>query len=190
MHTNELDVRQLLELLSRRSGMNILVSPKVQGTVTANFEGVTVEKVLEAIIKLASLTDKQDGSIHYIFTKEELLDEADFSRKERILTKVYKLSYVRADEILGVIRPFLSREVGQKRIAVTPSYRFGISESATFVSGGGAGMSAGVAAGRRRRDGRPGWCAAQRQRPDHRRFPAAHRRQLHRRLRPSDYPGL
>ena len=31
MHVNELDVRQLLELLSRRSGLNILVSPKVSG---------------------------------------------------------------------------------------------------------------------------------------------------------------
>ncbi len=51
MHTNELDVRQLLELISRRSGMNILVSPLVSGTITANFEGVTVEEVLQAIIK-------------------------------------------------------------------------------------------------------------------------------------------
>ena len=38
MHVNELDVRQLLELLSRRSGMNILVSPRVSGTITANFK--------------------------------------------------------------------------------------------------------------------------------------------------------
>jgi type II secretory pathway component GspD/PulD (secretin) len=141
MHTNELDVRQLLELLSRRSGMNILVSPKVAGTITANFEGVSVQKVLKAVIKLANLTDKEEASIHYIYTKEELQDEAEFTKKERILTKVYKLNYVRADEILGVIRPFLSHDVGQKRISVTPSYRFGISESATFVSGGGQAMS-------------------------------------------------
>ncbi len=60
---------------------------------------------------------------------------------------MYKLSYVRADEILGVIRPFLSPDVGQKRISVTPSYKFGISESATFVSGGGQGMSAGGGGG-------------------------------------------
>ena len=147
MHVNELEVRKLLEFLSRRSGSNILVSPKVSGTITANFEGVTVERVLEAIIKLANLTDKQEGKIHYLYTKEELQDEDEFTKKERILTKVYKLNYVRADEIYGVIRPFLSPDVGQKRIAVTPSYRFGISESATFVSGGGQGMSAGGGGG-------------------------------------------
>ena len=46
-HINELDVRQLLELISRRSGMNILVSPKVTGTITANFEKVTIQELLK-----------------------------------------------------------------------------------------------------------------------------------------------
>jgi type II secretory pathway component GspD/PulD (secretin)/nucleoid-associated protein YgaU len=147
MHTNELDVRQLLELLSRRSRMNILVSPKVTGTITANFEGVTVERVLTAIIKLADLVDKQEGSFHYIYTKGELQDQAEDVKKERILTKVYKLNYIRSDEALGIIRPFLSADIGNRRTSVTPSYRFGISESATFVSGGGAAMSAGGGGG-------------------------------------------
>ncbi|MGP0063252.1 MAG: hypothetical protein ACLQGP_06560 [Isosphaeraceae bacterium] len=147
MHTNELDVRQLLELLSRRSRMNILVSPKVTGTITVNFEGVTVERVLTAIIKLADLVEKQEGSFHYIYTKGELQDQAEVVKKERILTKVYKLNYIRSDEALNIIRPFLSADVGHKRISVTPSYRFGISESATFVSGGGAAAGAGGGGG-------------------------------------------
>jgi hypothetical protein len=70
MHVNELDVRQLLELLSRRSGLNILVSPKVSGTVTANFEGTTVQDVLKAIIKLANLVGKQKGQF-ITFTPRE-----------------------------------------------------------------------------------------------------------------------
>ncbi len=146
-HVNEGDLRQILELLSRRAGLNILVSPKVSGTVTVNFEGVTVERVLEAVIKLANLVQKTEGSIHFIYTKQELQDEAEEVKKERILTKIYKLNYVRADELLGIIRPFLSPDVGQRRISITPSYRFGISESATFVSGGGAAMSAGGGGG-------------------------------------------
>src|SRR5579883_2017684 len=146
-HVNEGDLRQILELLSRRAGMNILVSPKVGGTVTVNFENVTVEQVLKAVILLANLVEKTEGTFHYIYTKGEIQDEAEVTKKERIITKVYKLSYVRADEVLGIIRPFLSADVGRNRISVTPSYRFGISESATFVSGGGQGMSASVGAG-------------------------------------------
>jgi general secretion pathway protein D len=144
MHVNELDVRQLLELLSRRSGLNILVSPKVSGTITANFEGTTVDAVLKAVIKLANLVEKTEGPIHYLYTKGELDDDAEITKREKILTRVYKLNYVRSDELLTMIRPFLSEEVGRKRVSVTPSYRFGIGESATFVSGGaGAGGAGG-----------------------------------------------
>jgi general secretion pathway protein D len=142
-HVNEGDLRQILELLSRRAGINILVSPKVGGTVTVNFEGVTVNQVLSAVIKLANLVQKTEGSIHYIYTKGELQDEAEAVKKERILTKIYQLNYVRSDEMMAMIRPFLSADVGLKRFANSPSYRYGISESATFVSGGGAAMSAG-----------------------------------------------
>ncbi len=42
-----------------------------------------------------------------------------------------------------MIRPFLSADVGRNRVAVTPSYRFGIGESATFVSGGAGAAGAG-----------------------------------------------
>jgi len=142
MHVNELDVRQLLELLSRRSGLNILVSPKVSGTITANFEGSTIDEVLKAVIKLANLVEKKEGTIHYLYSKGEIDDDAEVLKREKIITRVYKLNYVRSDEMLTMIRPFLSVDVGQKRVSVTPSYRFGIGESATFVSGGAGGASA------------------------------------------------
>jgi general secretion pathway protein D len=144
MHVNELDVRQLLELLSRRSGMNILVSPGVSGTITANFENTSVEQVLKSVIKLANLVEKREGAIHYLYSKGEIDENAEFAKREKIMTRVYRLNYVRSDELLGMIRPFLSADVGQKRVSVTPSYRFGIGESATFVSGGAGAAGAGA----------------------------------------------
>ena len=89
-------------------------------------------------------SEKTEGPIHYLYTKGELDDDAEITKREKILTRVYKLNYVRSDELLTMIRPFLSEEVGRKRVSVTPSYRFGIGESATFVSGGaGAGGAGG-----------------------------------------------
>ena len=140
-------MRQLLELLSRRSGLNILVSPSVRGTITANFEGTTVQEVLKAVIKLANLVEKTEGTFHYIYTKGDIDDDAEITKREKILTRVYKLNYVRSDEMYTMIRPFLSKDVGLQRVSVTPSYRFGIGESATFVSGGAAGASAGGGGG-------------------------------------------
>ena len=156
MHTNELDVRQLLELISRRSGMNILISPKVSGTITANFEKVTIQELLSSILKLADLVEKVEGGIHFIYSKEELKDVADTALKERIVTKVYRLNYIRADELMVMISPFLSSDVGRKRFATSANYQFGISESSTLSTGGagaagggggGGGGSGGVAPG-------------------------------------------
>jgi general secretion pathway protein D len=147
MHTNELDVRQLLELISRRSGLSILVSPKVSGNITANFERVTQEQLLASVLKLANLVEKKDGPVRYIYTKEELDAERESKKKERILTKVYKLNYIRADELMTMIRPFLSEDVGQKRIQSTANYTFGISEAPTFGSLGGTTSGGGMMAG-------------------------------------------
>ena len=87
MHVNELDVRQLLELLSRRSGMNILVSPGVSGTITANFENTSVEQVLKSVIKLANLVEKREGAIHYLYSKGEIDEDAEFTKREKIMTQ-------------------------------------------------------------------------------------------------------
>ena len=152
MHTNELEVRQLLELISRRSGLNILVSPKVSGTITANFEKVTIQELLRSVLKLANLVEKTEGGIHFIYSREEIRDEAETTKKERIVTKVYRLNYVRADELMVMITPFLSADVGRKRFATSANYQFGISESSTLNTGNagtvaGGGMSGGAGAG-------------------------------------------
>ena len=114
----------------------------MSGTITANFENTSVEQVLKSVIKLANLVEKTEGKIHYLYTKGEIDDDAEILKREKILTRVYRLNYVRSDELLAMIRPFLSIDVGQKRVSVTPSYRFGIGESATFVSGGAGAASA------------------------------------------------
>ncbi len=148
MHTNELDVRQLLELLSRRSGMNILVSPKVSGTITANFEKVTLQELLSSVLKLADLVEKVEGGIHFIYSKEETREVAETAKKEKIVTKVYRLNYIRADELMVMISPFLSTDVGRKRFATSANYQFGISESSTLTTGGaGGGTGGGVGGG-------------------------------------------
>ncbi len=149
MHTSELDVRQLLELISRRSGLNILISPKVSGTITANFERVTIQELLRSVLKLAELVEKVEGGIHFIYSREELKAAAETTKKERIVTKVYRLNYVRADELMVMISPFLSNDVGKKRFATSANYLFGISESSTLATGGtgGVGGSAGGGGG-------------------------------------------
>ena len=62
---------------------------------------------------------------------------AEIAKKEKIVTKVYRLNYVRADELMVMISPFLSTDVGRKRFATSANYQYGISESSTLATGGG-----------------------------------------------------
>lgn len=136
LHTDELDVRQLLELMSRQSGLNILVSPKVSGNITANFEKISPDELLRSVLKLANLVEKVEGNVHFIYAKDELKDQTETKMKEKIVTKVYRLNYVRADEMMVMITPFLSVDVGRKRFSTTANYLFGVSEASTLSAGG------------------------------------------------------
>jgi type II secretory pathway component GspD/PulD (secretin)/nucleoid-associated protein YgaU len=150
LHTDELDVRQLLELMSRQNGLNILASPKVSGKITANFEKISADELVKSVLRLANLVEKVEGNVHFIYAKEEIRDETETKMKEKIVTKVYRLNYIRADEMMVMISPFLSADVGRKRFSTTANYPFGVSEASTLASGalgsmgGGAG---GVAVG-------------------------------------------
>ncbi|WP_145952376.1 LysM peptidoglycan-binding domain-containing protein [Paludisphaera borealis] len=147
LHTDELDVRRLLEVISRRSGLNLAISPKVQGTITANFEKVSIQELLRAVLKLANLVEKVDGEIHFIYSREEVGKEALSAKKERTVIKVYRLNYIRADEMMVMIAPFLSDDVGKKRFATTANYQYGISESSTLTTGGMGSTSSGGGGG-------------------------------------------
>ena len=53
---------------------------KVSGMITANFEGATWIQVLNSVIKLANLVEKKEGTIHYLYTKGEMDDDAEIAK--------------------------------------------------------------------------------------------------------------
>ncbi len=147
MHMDNVEIRKALELLSRLGSLNILVSPGTSGLITVNLEGVTLNQVLDAILKLGNLVSKRDKNIIYVYTKDELLKIETGDRKAG--TGVYRLSYVRAGDIEAMISPLLS-ESG--KITVTPASGMGISGGTNLFgnfggSGGGSGGSGGGGGG-------------------------------------------
>ncbi len=97
--------------------LNILVSPGVQGQITVNLDGVTVEQALEAILKLGNLSSNREGSLIYVFAPEEILMQGD---RGQLVTRVYHLNYIRARDIEQMLAPFIS-DAG--KLTVTPAER-------------------------------------------------------------------
>ncbi len=145
LHFDEMEIRQALEMLSRMSRLNILVSPGVTGKISAELKGVTEEEGLQAMLKLCSLVARREKDIVYVYTRKELADlvlqEADGPQ----VMKVYRLNYIRSSEFSMMIRPFLSEK---GRLTSTPPAGTGIGSSTGGAGGGsGGGSSAGGSGG-------------------------------------------
>lgn len=141
LHVNEADIRAVLELLSRETTGNILISPGVQGTISVNIERRTPEQALEAILKLGNLSSKTEGGLIYVYSPQEVAQQGE---RGDLVTRVYHLNYVRAADIDTMIRPFLS-ETG--KLTSTPASDIGLGGGTNLFGGFGAFGSAGGSGG-------------------------------------------
>jgi len=113
------DIRSVLRVFSETSGLNIIIDPKVQGTVDVALRDVPWDQALEIILKSAGLGYTIEGSVVRIAPVNVLADEEAQRRKladEQALggtleTLTRTLSYAIADDL----RPVLERSALTKR---------------------------------------------------------------------------
>jgi type IV pilus assembly protein PilQ len=133
MDFRDSDVREVLKLISEASGLNILASPKVTGSVSASLQGVDIETALDAILKSTGLVARRDGEFIYVGTPTDL-DEME-RKQDRIRTRVYRPSFVTAEELQTLLTPLISDGVGT--LVVSSAAEEGIA-SDTASAGGDA----------------------------------------------------
>ncbi len=126
------DLRQVLQLLSTQSRINIVASKEVSGTVTADLYGVTFNEALDAVLKSAGFVYVRDGNFVYVYTPKQLEDIEAARRK--LETKVFHLNYITCADTKVLITPMLSKE---GLISTTPPAAQGVA-SAKDQAGGNA----------------------------------------------------
>jgi len=115
------DIKNVLMLIGELTGLNIVVSPSVRDTITANLENVSVKAALDVILK-------PNG--YGYFTQENIIivKGADSEIVRELETIVLKLKYINSDDLAGPLGAVLS---GQGRVqSFTP-----------VVTAGAAGVS-------------------------------------------------
>lgn len=130
LNVQNTDLAQVLQLLSIQGKRNIVPSPKVQGSVTANLYDVTFHEALDAILQQNGCGYKEKGSFIYIYTVEELRTLEAAERK--LAYKVVKLNYITATDASTFVTPLLS---SAGSIAISGSVSAGFEPS---LSDGGA----------------------------------------------------
>jgi type II secretory pathway component GspD/PulD (secretin) len=101
MHLDDVEVRKALEMLSRETAANLMVSPGVRGRVTVNLTNVSPEEALNAILRLANLVTRKEKEIFFIYTPEE------YAQSNRSL-RSFPLDHVAATDVEKAVKSLLS----------------------------------------------------------------------------------
>lgn len=102
------DLRAVLETISRETGLNIIASKNVAGTVTANLNNVDIETALTAILKSTGYVAAREGNIIYVGAPTDLALMAQ--SQERIETRIYRPNYVKAADLQALFAPLISTD--------------------------------------------------------------------------------
>ncbi len=100
------DLASVLQLLSIQSKRNIVPSPKVTGSVTANLYDVTFREALDAILQQNGAGFIEKGNFIYVYTLAEL-DEIQ-KRDRKVSSRYFELNYITAKDAATFITPILS----------------------------------------------------------------------------------
>jgi len=107
-----IEVRSLLQLIAKSSGLNFIISDLVKGNITLNLKHVTWQQALSVILKTQGLTSRQVGNVIYISTIEDitvnetkLLQSADsMSNIQPLKSAFVRLKYAVAKDIADVLK--------------------------------------------------------------------------------------
>ncbi|MCX5656311.1 MAG: hypothetical protein NTY65_16870 [Planctomycetota bacterium] len=106
LHAKNEDVSNVLELLSRQYQVNIIASQGVKGKVTADLYNVSIDEVLDAICRANGLKWTRENTSIYVNTAAEAT--AVRTDESRLVTEVFPLNYLTAEDAAKLIVPALS----------------------------------------------------------------------------------
>ncbi len=135
LHVEDMPLGDVLRLLSLEGRRNIIASPKVKGTVTANLYGATFEEALNAVLAANGAGFRTVGNFIYVYTHEELAEMS--SQADPLATRVFRLNYISAADAKNYVAPLLG-DGGSA--AVSPESQSGLSSDRS-TSGGNSSAS-------------------------------------------------
>ncbi|MBI1903541.1 MAG: hypothetical protein HYS13_20760 [Planctomycetia bacterium] len=121
VYAREQDIREVLAMLSAQGKMKYMPTKSVSGTISLQLENVTVEKVIETILRSQGLVSRQIGDFVYVGTPKDFTDQ-DLLH-DRIGTRIFRPNYVRAADLEKMLKPLLT-EVG--KISISEPSKIGI----------------------------------------------------------------
>ncbi len=95
------DIKNILMLIGELTGLNIVISPAVKDTITANLENVSVKAALDAILK-------PNGYNYFVQENIIIVKGIDTEMVGELETVVVKLKYINSDDLSGALSAVMS----------------------------------------------------------------------------------
>ncbi|VAW12939.1 hypothetical protein MNBD_BACTEROID05-1195, partial [hydrothermal vent metagenome] len=100
----DVEIRSVFEILSFKSGVNIVASPDVSGLVTIQLKDVPWQQALEVILQTYGYVSDKKGNIIVVSTVEDLqarrAAELDLSSQEPLSTQTFDLNFAKAADVV------------------------------------------------------------------------------------------
>lgn len=122
---------EVVDLLARQLKINVIVDPRVKGTVTFNTYGearkIDVRQMLDTILRLNGFAMVQTGEVFRVVPIQELaqmplhpsVDETNIPEDDRAMLNMVFLKYANAEELTKLLGDFLGP--GAKMVAYPPA---------------------------------------------------------------------
>ncbi|MCX5681404.1 MAG: secretin and TonB N-terminal domain-containing protein, partial [Candidatus Omnitrophica bacterium] len=106
------DIKNVLQILSYKSGVNIVPTPDVQGLITIKLKNVIWQDALNVILKTYGYGSEQKGNVIIVTTVANLRkyreDDLMLADQESVSTKTFALDYANAVETVASIEKMLT----------------------------------------------------------------------------------
>lgn len=126
LETTEMDVREVFKLIAEESGINMVLSDEVKGTVSLKLRQVPWDQAMVVIMKAKKLGYTRAGNVLRIAPMNDIKAEEDESirlsnvkkAQNPLRVRLVPVSYAKIDDLVGQVKPFLSdrgKVVGDNR---------------------------------------------------------------------------
>ena len=111
LNFQNIEVRAVLQVIADFTGLNIVTSDTVQGSLTLRLKDVPWDQALDIILQTKGLDMRKNGNIVLIAPREELAlkekqqleSQAQINDLEPLQTEMFQLNYAKAQDILNIV---------------------------------------------------------------------------------------
>jgi len=98
-----MDILDVLKLISQKSGLNIIAGQKVKGRVTVFLKDIEVREALRIIVESYGWSYVQNNGIMQVMTDQEYETKYGYHFGQKMETRIKQLSYAKAADVAAVL---------------------------------------------------------------------------------------